>query len=94
LVKDFWVRAEVYDEEAAELEEWQKITEDLRLKGKTRKDMGLEDFKKVEIRSAMLGIRVTIKEEIIAKAARCSRTGKFQLGVKKNNRWIEKIDKT
>ena len=43
LVKDFWVRAEVYDQEAAILEETQAVASDPSLKGKSRKDMGLED---------------------------------------------------
>jgi len=85
LVKDFWVRAKVYDEDAAKLEEWEKIAENPSLKGKTRKQMGLEDFKRIEIRSAVIGIRVTVIEEVIAKATRCSNYGKFQLKVKKNS---------
>ena len=35
LIKDFWVRAELYDEDAPKLEEWQKIEENPSLKGKT-----------------------------------------------------------
>jgi hypothetical protein len=49
--------------------------------------MGPEDLKKVEIRSAVMGIRVSITEEVIIKAARCSNSGKFQLKVKKNSSW-------
>jgi len=37
LVKDFWVRAEVYDQEAAILEERQVVARDASLKGKSRK---------------------------------------------------------
>jgi len=37
LVIDFWVRAEVYDEDATKGEEWEKIAENPSLKGKTRK---------------------------------------------------------
>lgn len=56
LIKDFWVRAEVYDENSATLEENQKIVENEELRGKTRAEMGLEDFKEVEIRSAVMGV--------------------------------------
>jgi len=56
--------------------------------------MVLEEFKKTEIISAVMGIRVTITEEIIARAARCSNTGKFHLGVKKNSPRVENINKT
>jgi len=45
LVKDFWVRAEVYDVDAAKDEELQAVTKDPSLRGKTRKEMGLEPFR-------------------------------------------------
>ncbi|RHN45523.1 hypothetical protein MtrunA17_Chr7g0232191 [Medicago truncatula] len=94
LVKDSWVREEFYDEEAPKMEKWVKIAENPSLKGKTRKQTGLEDFKKTEIRSAVMGIRTTITREVIVKAAKCSNTSKFQLNVKKNNPWIKKINET
>ena len=77
LVKEFWVRGEIYDIEATKLEELQKIEEDDSLQGKTREKMGFPEFTKTEIRSAVMGIPVTITEEIIARAARCSNEGKF-----------------
>jgi len=46
LVKDFWIRVEVYDREAAKMEEFEKIEGDESLKGKTRAEMGLEEFKR------------------------------------------------
>ncbi|CAL5213821.1 unnamed protein product [Lathyrus oleraceus] len=60
MVKDFWVRAEVYDESSATLEENQKIVEKEELGGKTRAEMGLEDFKEVEITLVVMGVNVTI----------------------------------
>jgi len=45
LVKDFWVGAEVYDLDAAKAEELQAVTRDPSLRGKTRKEMGLEPFR-------------------------------------------------
>jgi len=45
LVKDFWVKSEVYDQEAATREEAQKILENQSLKGNTRSEMGLLEFK-------------------------------------------------
>jgi len=77
LVKDFWVRAEVYDEEAANNEEHQAVIRDPSLKGKTREEMGLETFSQTEIRSAVMGVPVTITEEIIAKACRVEAEGRF-----------------
>ena len=63
LVKDFWVRAEVYDMDAAKVEELQAVARDRSLRGKTRKEMGLEPFRQTEIRSAVMSIPITITEE-------------------------------
>ena len=93
-LKYFWVRAEVYDEEAAKLEEIQKIAENPRLKGKTRVQMGLEEFKEIEVRSAMMGIRVTITIDTISKAERCANHGMFQVNINKNIEWSDTIVKT
>ena len=41
LVKDFWVRAEVYDVDATKAEELQVVARDPSLRGKTRKEMDL-----------------------------------------------------
>jgi len=77
LVNDFWIRAEVYDKEVAKMEEHEKIAEDESLKRKTWAEMGLQEFTRIEIRSDFVGIHITITEEIVAKAARCSNEGKF-----------------
>ena len=50
LVKDIQVKAYVYDREAAKHE---KIVEDESLTGKTRAEMGLQEFTGTEIRSAV-----------------------------------------
>jgi len=89
LVKELWVRAEVYDEDAAKMEKWEKIVENPSQKGKTRKQMSLEEFKKTEIRSVVMGIRVTITEEVISMVAKCSNSRKFQSKVKKNSPWVK-----
>ena len=89
LVKDFWVRAQVYDQEAAKLEETQVVARDPSLKGKSRKEMGLEPFKRLEIRSAMMGIPITITEEVIARACRMALEGRFQWNVSKKNPLLE-----
>ena len=59
LVKDFWVRAEVYDVDAAKDEEHKVVIRDPSLKGKTRQEMGLESFRQTEIRSSVMGIPIT-----------------------------------
>jgi len=81
LVKDFWVRAEVYDLEAAKAEELEAITREPSLKGKTSKEMGLEPLRQTEIRSAVMGIPITITVEVIAKACRVASTGRFLCNV-------------
>jgi len=85
LVKDFWVRAEVYDLEAAKTEELQAVTKDPSLRGKTRKEMGLEPFRHTEIRSSVMGIPITITEEVIAKACRVAPTGRFLWNVRRSH---------
>ena len=89
LVKDFWVRAEVYDLEAAKIEETQVVARDPSLKGKTRKEMGLEPFRRTEIRSAVMGIPITITEEMIAKACIVALEGRFLWNVSRKHPLLE-----
>jgi hypothetical protein len=93
LVKDFLLRAEVYDMEAARLEEKQAVSRNSSLKGKTRVEMGLEPFKGLEIRSAVMGIPITISEEVIAKACMVSSKGRFQWNVSKEDVLLERYTK-
>jgi hypothetical protein len=60
LVRHFSVRASVYDKEAYEIEEKEKILLNPSLAGKTREEIGLEPFKCVQIRSSVMGIPVFI----------------------------------
>jgi len=89
LVKDFWVRAEVYDLDAAKTEENQAVARDPSLKDKTRKEMGLEPFRKTEIRSAVMGIPITITKEVIARACRVAPEGKFLWNVNRKHPLLE-----
>lgn len=61
------VRLEVYGEVSASIEENQKIAEDMSLKGKCRKEMGLKGFEGVKIRYVVIGDDVTISQKIISK---------------------------
>jgi len=63
--------------DAAKAEELQAVARDPSLRGKTRKEMGLEPFRHNEIRSAVMGIPITITEEVITKACRVAPTGRF-----------------
>jgi hypothetical protein len=89
LVKDFWLRAEVYDWEAARLEEKLVVERDSSLKGKTREEMGLKPFKDMEIRSAVMGIPVTITEKAISRACRVSAKGRFRWDVSRDDVLLE-----
>ena len=54
--------------------------------------MGLKKFTRTEIRSDVMGIPVTITEEVIPRAARCSIEGKFQWNLNNKTRsWINTI---
>jgi len=89
LVNDFWVRAEVYNVDAAKVEELQAVARDPSLREKTRKEMGLEPFRQTEIRSAVMGIPITITEEVIAKACRVPPTGRFLWNVSRKHPLLE-----
>jgi len=89
LVKDFWVRAEVFNQEAASSEERQVVARDPSLKGKSRKEMGLEPFRRLEIKSAVMGIPITIIEEVIARACRVAPEGRFLWNVNRKDPLLE-----
>jgi len=89
LVKDFWVRAEVYDVDAAKDEELKAVIRDPSLRGKTRQEMGLESFRQTEIRSSVMGIPITISEEVIAKACRVAANGRFIWNANRNHPFLE-----
>jgi len=89
LVKDFWVRAEVYDVEAAKNEELLVVARDPSQKGKTRKEMGLEPYRQTEIRSAVMGVPITITENVIAKACRVAPTGRFLWNITRKHPLLE-----
>jgi len=89
LVKDFWVRAEVYDVEAAKEEEIKAVIKDPSLRGKTRQEMGLESFRQTEIRSSVMGIPITITKEVIAKACRVAANGRFIWNANRNHPFLE-----
>jgi len=84
----------VYDEEAVKREELQKIARDKANKGKTRTEMGLDDFKGTEIRSTLMGITVNVTEEVVAKAVRCISHGMFMVNTKKKSDWAVWIFQT
>jgi len=92
LIKYFWARAEIYDKHAAKGEEDHMILLHPELKGKSRAEMGLKKFKRVEIRSNVMGIPITITKEVIGKSCRRNVEGAFQWNLnKKTNDWISVV---
>ena len=74
LVKDFWLRAEVYNEKPAKVARKQDGSK----KGKMTMDMNPTSFESLEIRSEVMGIPITITEDVIAKACRMKAEGRFK----------------
>lgn len=59
LVKDFWVREEVFD---ASEELRLLVMKNISLKGNNREEVGLRKFEEVEIRSVVMGVNVVITQ--------------------------------
>ena len=57
------------------------------LRGKTRQEMGLKSFRKTEI--TVMGIPITITEEVIAKACRVAANGRFIWNANRNHPFLE-----
>jgi len=84
LVRHFWVRAHVYDCQAAKLEEHEKALVDPTLEGKTREEMGFEPFTCTEIRSSIMGIPIFISERVISWVIKRASEGRFVSGLDNN----------
>jgi len=85
LVRYFWVRAEIFDKDAAQAEVDHMVLIDPSLERKTRKELGLKEFTITEIRSNIMGILVTITEEVTSRACRRDAEGAFQRDLKKTS---------
>ena len=81
LVRHFWVRAQIYDLKASQLEMDEKVLINPSLEGKTREEMGLEPFRREEIRSSIMGILVVISVDTIAGVIRRASEGRFVYGL-------------
>jgi len=95
LVRHFWVRAQIYDLKASQLEMDEKILIDPSLEGKTREEMGLEPFRREEIRSSIMGIPVVISVDTITRVIRRASEGRFVYGLSnKKSTWITIVNRT
>jgi len=95
LVRHLWVRAEIYDSHAAKMEEHEKVLIDPTLKGKTREELDLKPFTCTKIGSSIMGIPVSITEEVIARTIRRLAKGSFKEGLdNKTSPWNEVVNMT
>jgi len=95
LVKHFWVRGEVFDCHAARMEEHEKVLIDPTLGGKTREELGLKPFTCTEIRSSVMGIPVSITEEVIKRTIRRTTERSFEEGLdNKTSPWNDVVNLT
>ncbi|MCH96520.1 hypothetical protein A2U01_0017507, partial [Trifolium medium] len=67
MVKEFWMKAHVFDKVSARMEEEKAIKENPSLAGKTRAEMGLCDFNETVVKFVLAGIEITISRAHIAK---------------------------
>lgn len=67
---------------------------DPRLKVKSRAKMGLKEFTRTEIRSHIMGIPVTITEEVIGKSCRRKVEGEFQWTLNKKDKHLDTSGET
>ena len=94
MVKEFWIKAEVFDEEAADREPAKRIDEDKSGKRVTRADFGLEEFKEAEIRSNILGVPVKITQKLISRVIGVPDSGMFIIGTNNKSEWMDRIKST
>ncbi|MCI00252.1 cullin-like protein, partial [Trifolium medium] len=93
LIKMFYMKSKVYDEIEARMEEERAVKKNPKLKGKTRKEMGLEEFKEVEIRSTVVGLDITITRRHFVKLLGLEDKGKIISEYKDNEYYRENIKK-
>jgi len=96
LIRNFWVRAHVYDKKAAQQEMDKKMLIDPSLAGKSREEMGLEPFTCTEIKSSIIGVPTFIFQKVIAYVIRRASEGSFKdgLGNNKKSPWNEIVNQT
>ncbi|MCH95101.1 hypothetical protein A2U01_0016075, partial [Trifolium medium] len=83
----------VYDEYEARLDEEWVVEKNPKLQGKTRKEMGLEEYKEVEIRSTVAGLDIVITKAHFVKLLGLEDKGKIISEYKDNEYYRENIKK-
>ena len=93
LVKNFWIKAEIFDKEASEKELAVAMSLDKTKRKKTRADFGLPELTETEIRSNVMGVDVTITQSMIARILKVSEGGMFLKGTNSTSEWAKEIFK-
>jgi hypothetical protein len=91
IVRNFWVKAYVYDEVAAKEEVKKLVQANKSLKGKSRVQLGLRPFNGTEIRSNLLGVEVEITQAHIAKMLGLDNEGEIIFNYKVGSMYEEAI---
>ncbi|MCH92626.1 hypothetical protein A2U01_0013566, partial [Trifolium medium] len=91
LVTKFWMNAKVVDEKEAKEKEKRKVADNPSLKGKSRVEMGLKEFRETEIRSTLLGLDFVITQAHIAKLLEIEDKGEIMSHYKNNSVHLEAI---
>ena len=94
LVRQFWVKTEIYDKEASDRELAMKIKEDKSGKKKTRADFGLPKFEETEIRSNVMGLDVKISQSLISRVIGAPNVGLLLKGTSEAFEWASQIKET
>ncbi|MCI32736.1 transport membrane protein [Trifolium medium] len=81
------MKAKIYDESEANKEEEAVFLKDPQMQGKSRAEMGLKEFKGVEIRSTMAGLDITITKAHFVKLLKLKDQGKAISKYKKNEHY-------
>jgi hypothetical protein len=92
LIRNFWVKAYVFDEDAAREEVRKLIKNKPELKGKTRAKLGLPPFKGTKVRSNLIGVHVVITQAHIAKMLGLDNQGENVFNYKTGKMYKEAID--
>ncbi|XP_050916763.1 uncharacterized protein LOC127131923 [Lathyrus oleraceus] len=91
LIKDFWARVGMYDKFAALVEVRNAIENDKSLKGKTRIETGLNEFKCTEIKYVVMGVDIAITKDNIAQVIGVENTGIVKHNSKDGTKFASEI---
>jgi len=97
LVRHFWVRATIFDRQAADAEERDLVLCYPELVGKSREEMMLEPFNGTEIRSTVMGVPIRITQEVIALVIGVEASGVYsgiEINNPKNSFWNDIVNMT